>query len=152
LVLRVKSSLNELNQVLPKFLIQPACGYAVYDVNCGLSRAAFTLTGTASGVPTTTTVPTATAGLTAKAAGYFDLGVLAFTSGTLNGTRRSIQSWAGNVFTLGIPLPSAPAAGDGLSVYPGCHRTKADCGPAKFNNLVAFRGYPHVPSPEAGGT
>jgi hypothetical protein len=122
---------------LPKFLYGPACMHAVYDANCTLSKAAFTLTGTASGVPTTTTVPTASGALTAKAAGYFNLGVLVFTSGALTGVRRAVRDWSSNTFTLYLPLPSAPAAGDAISVYPGCARTKLDCGPTgsggKFN-------------------
>jgi uncharacterized phage protein (TIGR02218 family) len=134
---------------LPKFLYAPACSHAVYDANCGLSKATFTLTGTASGVPTTTTVPTASVALTAKAAGYFNLGVLVFTSGALTGVRRAVRDWSSNTFTLYLPLPSAPAAGDAISVYPGCARTKLDCGPTgsggKFNNLVNFRGFVNVP-------
>jgi hypothetical protein len=81
------------------------------------------------GVPTTTTVPTASVALTAKAAGYFNLGVLVFTSGALTGVRRAVRDWSSNTFTLYLPLPSAPAAGDAISVYPGCARTKLDCGP-----------------------
>jgi uncharacterized phage protein (TIGR02218 family) len=134
---------------LPKFLYGPACMHAVYDANCTLNKATFTLTGTASGVPTTTTVPTASVALTAKAAGYFNLGVLVFTSGALTGVRRAVRDWSSNTFTLYLPLPSAPAAGDAISVYPGCARTKLDCGPTgsggKFNNLVNFRGFVNVP-------
>jgi uncharacterized phage protein (TIGR02218 family) len=134
---------------LPKFLYGPACMHAVYDANCTLNKATFTLTGTASGVPTTTTVPTASVALTAKAAGYFNLGVLVFTSGALSGVRRAVRDWSSNTFTLYLPLLSAPAAGDAISVYPGCARTKLDCGPTgsggKFNNLVNFRGFVNVP-------
>jgi uncharacterized phage protein (TIGR02218 family) len=107
------------------------------------------LDGHRLGVPTTTTVPTASVALTAKAAGYFNLGVLVFTSGALTGVRRAVRDWSSNTFTLYLPLPSAPAAGDAISVYPGCARTKLDCGPTgsggKFNNLVNFRGFVNVP-------
>lgn len=148
-VLRVKSELVALNVSLPKFLLQPACGNVVYDATCSLNRASFTLTGAASGTPTTKTVPTTTAGITAKAAGYFDLGVIQFTSGTNNGLRRAIQSWASNTFTLALALPAAPAAGDTFSVYPGCDRKRATC-LNRFNNLAHYRGFPHIPAPEAG--
>jgi hypothetical protein len=148
--LRAKSEIEALNILLPKFPLQPQCGNAVYDANCGLSRAAFTLTGTASGVPTKTTIPTASGALTAKAAGYFELGVLSFTSGPNAGSRRAVQLWTANTFTVSLPFNSTPAAGDAISVYPGCDRSKLQCGPAKFTNLPQYRGFPHIPAPEAG--
>lgn len=146
--LTVRTELETLSTVmLPKFLFVPACLHAVYDPNCGLSRAAFTLAGTVSGSPTTLLVPTATAALTAKAAAYFNLGVLAFTSGVNVGIRRAVRSWDGTTFTLALPLPVSPVAGDAFTVYPGCARTKADCN-GKFNNLINFRGFVHIPSTE----
>jgi len=151
--LRLKSELESLNVLLPRFMLQPACGNAVYDANCGLVRATFTLAGTATG-GTTTTVTTTSAAITSKASGYFDLGVLAFTSGALNGLRRAVKasvlSAGTTTFTMALPFPSAPLNGDTFTVYPGCHRDKTDCGPTKFNNLPQHRGYPHIPSSEAG--
>lgn len=143
LLLRVKSELEALNVLLPKFLVQPSCGNQVYDVNCALVRATWTLTGTVSG-STTKTITTASAALTAKAAGYFNLGVLAFTSGALAGTKRAISAWTGTVFTLALPLPTLPANGDAISVYPGCDRTRDTCG-SRFANTAHFRGYPYAP-------
>jgi len=147
--MRLKSELVALNQLLPRFLLQHQCGNAVYDANCTMSRATFTLTGAASGVPTTTTVPTTTAALTAKASGYFNLGVLRFTQGPNNGLARAVQNWDGTTFTLALPFPSAPLAGNTFTVYPGCDRSKGRC-LTVFNNLAHYRGFPHMPSPEAG--
>lgn len=149
LLLRLKSELFVLNQLLPRFPLQPQCGNAVYDANCGLSRAAFTLSGAASGTPTKTNVPTASAALTAKAAGYFDLGVLKFISGKNNGVRRAVTHWDGTNFALALPFPFTPLAGDTFTVYPGCDRSRARC-LSPFNNLAQYRGYPHIPAPEAG--
>jgi uncharacterized phage protein (TIGR02218 family) len=146
--LSVRTELETLSTVmLPKFLFVPACLHAVYDPNCGLDRADFTLAGAASGSPTTLLVPTATPALTAKAAGYFNLGVLAFTTGVNAGRRRAVRAWDGTTFTLALPLPAAPIAGDTFTVYPGCARTKIDCD-EKFDNLINFRGFVHIPSTE----
>jgi hypothetical protein len=41
----------------------------------------------------------------------------------------------------------APEAGDGVSVYPGCDKTKTMCG-TKYVNINRFRGFPFVPRPE----
>lgn len=137
----------------PFVVFAPSCNYSVYDTNCGILQATFTLTGAASGTPTTKTIPTTSAALTAKAAGYFDLGVITFTSGALNGLSCDVESWSGTVFTLAMPLASAPAAGDTFTVYPGCHLTPTDCA-GKFSNFSAstghWRGYTHIPTPESG--
>jgi uncharacterized phage protein (TIGR02218 family) len=151
--MQLASDLEQLSvEQLPKFVYGPNCSHAVYDANCALNKATFTLVGAASGVPTTTAIPTTSAALTVKPAGYFNLGVLSITSGTLSGSRRAVKAWDGTTFTPAIPFLSAPAAGDGLSVYPGCSRTKLDCAPVgsggKFNNLVNFRGFVHIPISE----
>lgn len=145
--MQVQSELATLTQQLPKFLFQTGCRNAVYDPNCAIAKSAFTLAGTVSAAPTRTAVPTSTAALTAKAAGYFDLGVLAFTSGPLAGIKRSVRSWDGSTLTLALPLPSAPLPGDAFTVYPGCPRTQDACN-SKFSNLVHFRGFPHIPTTE----
>jgi uncharacterized phage protein (TIGR02218 family) len=151
--LQLKSELESLNVLLPRFMLQPACGNAVYDANCGLVRATFTIAGTATG-GTTTTVTSTSAAIIAKATGYFDLGVLAFTSGALNGSRRAVKAsvlaTGVTTFTMALPFASAPANGDTFTVYPGCHRDKNDCGASKFNNLAQHRGYSHIPTSEAG--
>jgi uncharacterized phage protein (TIGR02218 family) len=146
--LRVKSELEALNVMLPKFLLQPACSNAVYDTNCALVKASYTDAATATG-GTTTTVTTATAAVTGKAANYYVLGVVKFTSGALSGVRRSVSVSAAGTITLALPLASAPQVGDTFSIFPGCDRTSSTCN-TKFSNLVHFRGFPHIPSPESG--
>ena len=152
-VLKLVSELFALNVLLPKMKLQPGCNNAVYDANCGLSRATFTTSGTASGTPTTTQVQSTTAGIIAKANGYYNLGSIKFTSGALSGQAVDVESFTVSggtaTFVLDLPLDSAPAAGDTFDVYPGCDLAKATCG-TKFANLAQYRGYPHVPSPDAG--
>lgn len=155
LILRAKSELESLNILLPKFPLQPMCGNAVYDASCGLNRAAFTVSGAAaSGTLTTLQVQTTNATIIAKATGYYNLGVLRFTTGALTGSRRAVQGFTVSggtaTFTLALPFASAPIAADQFSVYPGCDRSKLQCGAAKFNNLPQFRGYPHIPAAESG--
>lgn len=140
----VKSELERLNVPMPRHLFMPGCNHAVYDPGCGLVKSTFTVTGTATGVPTTTTVPSARG----EAADYFRLGVLTMTSGASSGARRAVKAFSGGLFTLALPLPFAPAAGDTFSVYPGCDHTRATC-LAKFANLNRFRGFPYVPRVES---
>jgi uncharacterized phage protein (TIGR02218 family) len=145
--------------MLPRILIQPGCVHQVYDAECAIAKASFTVTGTVSSGATTTVVPTNRTEVTGttNSAGFFALGVISFTSGANNGLSRAVRlySGTGGTFTLDRPLPAAPANGDTFSVYPGCPKTQVACsnntsgsGPV-FNNLVHFRGFPYVPRAEA---
>jgi uncharacterized phage protein (TIGR02218 family) len=154
-VLRCKDEKVTLNQTLPLSKVQAACNWVVYDSNCGLSKAAFTLTGTVAVGTSATQFTTASAAIIAKATGYFDLGVLTFTSGALTGQSQDVLSWtsgSSKKFVVELPFSSAPAPGDAFSVYPGCDRQRATCASTgsggKFNNLIQFRGYPHIPAKE----
>jgi uncharacterized phage protein (TIGR02218 family) len=72
------------------------------------------------------------------AAGYFDDGILTFTSGVLNGLSFEIKSWDATTLQLFAPMPKAPAPGDTFN------HTTTDCD-VKFNNIVNFRGEPFIP-------
>jgi uncharacterized phage protein (TIGR02218 family) len=150
LSLRCKSQTERLNFRLPRFLLQAQCGNALYDANCTIVRATWTIAGTVS-TATTTTVTTATAGIVAKADNYFNLGVLTFTSGALSGASRAVADWVHStgVITLATALPSAPAASDGFNIYPGCDRSYTTCRD-RYSNLAHHRGFWSIPTVEAG--
>lgn len=131
--------------------LNPRCPWTVYDKNCDPAQtmlAAKTLSGAASGTPTTTKISTTTSALTAKAAGYFNLGFLSFTSGALVGQSFDVDTWDGTTFTMAVPLPSAPAAADAFTVAPGCPNTKAVC-LSTFANLANWAGFTEIPTAEA---
>jgi uncharacterized phage protein (TIGR02218 family) len=139
----VKSELERLNVAMPHTVYQPQCSHALYDPGCGLSRAAFTVTGalTLPGSPTDFVTNRA------EASGYFVLGVLTMTSGPAAGAKRAVKAYAAGAFTLAIPLPAAPNAGDTFTVYPGCDKRLTTC-TSKFANAARFRGFPLIPRPE----
>lgn len=142
-VFTVKSALELLAVQMPRNVYQGVCMRSLYDTGCGVSRSAFTVSGTASGAGTRNTAPS---GRT-EADGWFDQGVLTFTSGALAGVRRTIQHYAGGTFTFALPLPSAPVGGETFTAYPGCDKTAATCA-SKFANLRHFRAFPYIPVPE----
>ena len=83
----------------------------------------------------------------AQAAGYFDLGVVKFTSGANNGVARTVKRHtSGQLVTL-QPLPAAVANGDTFQVWPGCDKLQGTCS-GKFANLARFRGQPYIPMAE----
>ena len=142
-VLHIKSDLERLNIPMPRVVFQPGCANAFGDAGCGLNLATLTVSGTATGTPTTTSVPSALA----QAAGYFAMGTLTMTSGPAAGARRTVSVFSGGTLTLSTPLPVAPAAGDTFTVTPGCDRTFGTCG-TKWTNQNRYRGCPWVPPPE----
>ncbi|WP_445364892.1 DUF2163 domain-containing protein (plasmid) [Microbulbifer sp. ANSA001] len=140
--LTVKSELDKLNQPMPRTLLKPGCANHIYDSGCGLSRSSLTVTSTVVSGSTRQVVK----GSISKPDKYFDLGVLAITSGPAAGSRRAVRSYAGGDFVLSMPLSAIPQPGDSYTVYPGCYGTKAAC--AAKGNEGRFRGYPYVPVPE----
>ncbi|MDI9234310.1 DUF2163 domain-containing protein [Limnohabitans lacus] len=140
----VKSALELLNTKLPRNIYQASCMHTLYDSGCAVNKAARTVTGTVTG--TNGTGQWLQSGL-AQAAGWFDQGVLTFTSGANAGVQRTVKAHSAGQFWFALPLPNAPAVGDAFSVYPGCDKTQATCS-AKFNNTPRFRGFPFVPVPE----
>jgi uncharacterized phage protein (TIGR02218 family) len=85
------------------------------------------------------------AGLTG-AAGYFDDGIIKFTSGQMNGLSFEIKTWDGTTLELFAPLPEGKvlAPGDTFQIEPGCKHDTNDC-QNKFSNIVNFRGEPFIP-------
>lgn len=141
----VKSQLTQLSQQLPRSLYQAGCLNNLYDTNCGVNRAALTVAGTVGAVVSPTSFYSAN--VAAQATGYFDLGIVKFTSGANAGIGRTAQTHVvGNLaFSRPFPFPIAP--GDTFTVTPGCNKTFTTCG-TKFSNTLKFRGHPFVPVPE----
>jgi uncharacterized phage protein (TIGR02218 family) len=135
-VLHVKSDLELLQNQMPRILFQPGCANCFGDTGCGISLTGLTVSGTATGVPTSAVIPSAVSG-------SYALGVLVMTSGVASGSRRTVSASASGTFTLTVPLPQTPAAGDTFTVYPGCARTKAAC--AAYSNSNNYQGFPYVP-------
>ena len=88
------------------------------------------------------------AGLEGFAEGWFALGQGLWTSGQRQGLRDRLVSQArvGASDVLGFELPVGDwaAPGDLLTLTAGCDRRLATCR-QKFDNVVNFRGFPHVP-------
>lgn len=148
-ILRCKSELELFNIQLPRFLIQPTCNNSLYDANCTVVKAAFTSSQTVIASPAPSPISFAFTGV--FVVGFFNLGVITFTSGALNGQKRMIvSSSAGTTVLLKLQraFPSAPAAGDTFSIYPGCDKSANRC-TSVFSNAANFRGYPTAPTSQA---
>jgi hypothetical protein len=150
--LTVNDIVQLLNVQMPRNILQSGCVHALFDAGCTLVKATFTTSGSISGGITANSFNT---GLT-QANGYFDLGVITFTSGVLSGSSYAISTYlnaSGNVKAV-APWAALPTAGDTFTIVPGCDKSQATCS-AKFSNLAHYRGAPYVPQPETlydGGT
>lgn len=142
--LSVKSELELLNIQMPRNLYNLSCSHAVYDAGCTLLKSSF---ATNSSVNVTSTKTIIYFNDT-HSDGYFDQGLIEFTSGVNNGLKRTIKTHLSGSLEIALTLPNTPSVGDTFIVYAGCDRTKDTC-TNKFNNLQHFRGFPYIPPPEA---
>lgn len=76
--------------------------------------------------------------------GYFDNGVITFTSGLNTGLSMEIQSYVPGQFVLELPMPYPLSAGDAYTAHAGCDYSLATCRD-RFSNVLNFRGEPYVP-------
>lgn len=80
--------------------------------------------------------------------GHFRLGALRFDSGVNEGLTVEIAGNAaiagGTRLTLWLPLESAAAVGDAVTVTVGCDKAFSTCRD-RFANGLNFRGFPHMP-------
>lgn len=80
-----------------------------------------------------------------RSVGYFDSGLITFTSGANAGLSMEVKAYAPGCITLQLPMPYVIDVGDAYTLTPGCTKRFAEDCKAKFNNVVNFRGEPHVP-------
>lgn len=90
-------------------------------------------------------------------AGFYNGGSLLWTSGANNGVAFNILASAPGQLTLGTAPTNPSVIGDGYIITPPASVLRnGDCTPAKFNNVINFRGFPDVPGADLvlglGGT
>lgn len=78
------------------------------------------------------------------ASGYFDFGVLTWTSGLNNGLSMEVKNYVPGIIVLALPMPFDIAVGDTYSMHAGCDKRLETCRD-RFNNIVNFRGEPYLP-------
>jgi hypothetical protein len=135
---------------LPRFFIQKGCNYTLGDACCKIAKSSLAVSGTLSGINTTSTViltaaPTLPAGYANK---WFASGWLDVTGTDGSHHRRAILdcSKSGSLFTLSLnrPLPSS-CEGRTATAYPGCSGDYSECS-GKFSNSANFGGFPWLPA------
>ncbi len=146
------AELRGLAQALQQTILEvytPGCRANLGDARCGVALGPLTVAGTVTGGIVGRSVFAASA--RTEATGWFDGGLLTWTSGANAGRTMEVKLFTAgtDVFTLALPMTGTIAIGDAYTVYPGCQkRLITDC-KTKFNNVVNFRGEPYVPGEAA---
>lgn len=140
-VAELRGMMQPLQQTIGRLYL-PACDAALGDVRCGVTLGTYTVTGS---VTTATSSRVFTDTARTEPDGYFDGGLITWTSGDNDTYQMEVKSsTAAGVITLQQGMPNDTTIGDTYSLSAGCDKTLATC-KAKFSNVVNFRGFPHVP-------
>ena len=125
-----------LNQTIPKWRYQLTCNHMLFDTKCTKAAADYKTT-TAVTLDSTGTELTS-ADFDALADGYFTGGKVVFGDET-----RTVTDHTGAVLTLMYKFKELEN-NDSVDAYPGCDGKIETC-KDKFNNIVNFLGFPHIP-------
>lgn len=139
-----KAELRGLTQALQQQIVElytPDCRADLGDSRCTVNLTALTATGAV-------TAASDRYGFTdssrSEADGYWNGGLVQWTSGANTGRKMEIGTFAGGVFSLFLPMSADIEIGDAYSMTPGCDKSFATC-KNRFNNAANFRGEPYVP-------
>lgn len=138
----VKSDIELLNVSSPRNIYQAGCMRTLYDGGCKVNREKFTVNGR---VTANSATGTELACNLTQADGWFNQGVIKFTSGRNAGLSRTVKEHKNGRLSFALRLPFPPQSGDVFKIYPGCDKRQETCG-RKFNNIVHFRGFPYIPA------
>ncbi len=124
------------------------CDADLGDARCGVDLESADWTASAT-VTATDGVRSVTASVPGdRPTGFFDQGVLAFTSGANAGRKsevlRHVRDSHGDHIALWQPMAETIDVGDGFDVSAGCDKHFPTCRD-RFANVANFRGFPHIP-------
>ena len=143
-----KSSFNaELRGLTQKLqqsigrIFSPACDAALGDVRCKVILSTFSFAGTVNSVLSRRQILSSAI---TQATGYFDYGLIQWLTGNNSGLSMEVKTYTLGNLLLQLPMSFDIQAGDTFNVIAGCAKRLEDC-KTKFNNVVNFRGFPHVP-------
>jgi uncharacterized phage protein (TIGR02218 family) len=140
-VVEVRGLTQRLSQTIGE-LYSASCRATFADSRCKINPASYTVTGTVSSV--TSNREFVDSGRT-EGSGLFNFGKITFSSGANNGLSMEVKEFiSGGKIILVLPMPYSISTGDNYNILQGCDKTLETCS-SQYNNVVNFRGEPHVP-------
>ena len=142
-VAELRGMMQKLQQATG-YLVLPGCNADLGDARCGVNLSLFTNTTSVTSVVSNSFF--VASALASQPNGWYNGGKLTWLTGNNAGLSMEVKSFstASAEFVLTIPMPFEVQAGASFSVYAGCDKSLATC-VSKFNNVVNFRGFPHLP-------
>lgn len=119
------------------------CQHTLGDASCDVDLGPLTANGTVGTVITARRIFQSDLG---QANGYFDYGLLTWTSGDNDGLTTEVYSFlnANGLIRLTLEAPFDIDAADTFDVIHGCDKRASTCKDT-FSNLVNFGGFPFIP-------
>ena len=130
---------NKIGSVTSKL-----CRARFGDSRCGVNMASYTYNSSVASV--TSDRRSFTLSGASYANGWFNYGLVTFTSGPNAGAEREIASYTGNTVTLFEKAPFTVSPGNTLTIATGCDKTLKNC--FRYNNVINFQGEPYIPTPD----
>jgi uncharacterized phage protein (TIGR02218 family) len=111
---------------------------------CKMALAGLTVTGTLTAVADASHFTDSVRG---EAADYFGAGTIQFTTGANAGLKPlEVKVFSvGGVIEVFEPFYYLPTVGDAYTMIPGCRKRRAEDCYTKWNNVVNFGGFEHIP-------
>ena len=136
----LKSLSTKLEQTIGRKYTQQ-CDAELGDNRCGVDMSLFTYSGSVTNV---TDSQIFTDSGISEEDNYYRYGKLTWTSGNNSGLSMEVKGQVGGQITLLLSMPFQVQVGDTFDVGAGCDKYFDTC-KNKFNNVVNFRGFPHIP-------
>ena len=118
------------------------CRAQFADSRCKLDPALYTVTGSITSIISNRIIADSTR---SEANAYFAYGKITITSGANEGLSMEVKTYTSvdGVIELTLPFPFPLQIGDTYSMIAGCNKLFDTC--KTFNNVINFRGEPHIP-------
>jgi uncharacterized phage protein (TIGR02218 family) len=143
---RVRTSLHGQLEALDVHVgrvFAPTCPWRLGDSRCTVDLGPHTRTGSITALGPSPLFQLFDANQGAPD-GFFDEGVITFTSGPNQGHQMDIRHWESTLFYFHRPLPFVCNVGDTYSAVRGDDKRFETC-VGTFNNARFFGGFPHLP-------
>lgn len=125
-----------------------SCDCKLGDAKCGIDLTATAYSGQGAIGSIADVQQFSVTGLTGFADAWFSGGLLTWTSGGNVGVDSHVKAHltAGTetVVELWLSPPRTVLPGDTFDIFAGCDKTASTCAD-KFDNILQFRGFPHIP-------
>ena len=129
-------------------LYQFACDADLGDHRCGVDLTNPALRATGAIMIAANARAFTAAGLASVANGFFNRGLVTFSSGANVGRSMEVRTHtlAAGIATIDLwqPLAHTPQPGDTFTITAGCDKQFTTCRD-RFSNAANFRGFPHMP-------